>query len=41
MVGDKNDLRSELTYDGVHPDKAGYQLMAPLAKEALAEVLDH
>lgn len=41
MVGNKNDLRNELTYDGVHPDKAGYQLMAPLAKKALIELLDH
>ena len=40
MVGDKNDLRSELTYDGVHPDKAGYQVMVPLVQEAISMVLD-
>lgn len=40
MVGDKNDLRSELTYDGVHPDKAGYQVMVPLVQAAISEILD-
>lgn len=39
MVGDKNDLRDELTYDGVHPDKAGYELMVPLVQDAIKSVL--
>lgn len=39
MVGDKNDLREELTYDGVHPDKAGYAVMVPLAQAAIASVI--
>jgi len=39
MVGDKNDLKEELTYDGVHPDKAGYAVMVPLVQEAINQVL--
>jgi lysophospholipase L1-like esterase len=39
MVGDKNDLRNELTYDGVHPDKAGYQVMIPIVEKAILQVL--
>ncbi len=39
MVDDKNGLKSEYTYDGVHPNKKGYQIMAPLAKEAIKKVL--
>lgn len=41
MVGSKNDLREELTYDGVHPNEAGYQMMAPLANKAIRQVLGH
>jgi len=40
MVGDKNDLRSELTYDGVHPNLAGYEVMVPLVQEAIKNVLN-
>lgn len=29
-------LRPDLTFDGVHPNHAGYQVMAPLARKALA-----
>lgn len=29
-------LRPELTFDGVHPNHAGYQVMAPLTRKALA-----
>jgi len=39
MVDDKNGLKNELTYDGVHPNKAGYEVMSPLADEAIAKVL--
>ncbi|WP_268122963.1 SGNH/GDSL hydrolase family protein [Roseivirga pacifica] len=31
MVDDRDGLKDELTYDGVHPNKAGYEVMAPLA----------
>ncbi|MCP5061270.1 MAG: acylhydrolase [Ignavibacteriae bacterium] len=39
MVDDKNGLKKELTYDGVHPNKAGYEVMVPLAEEAIAKGL--
>lgn len=39
MVGDKNDLRAEITYDGVHPNKIGYEIMAPLASMTIGKVL--
>lgn len=39
MVDERNGLRAELTYDGVHPNKAGYEVMAPLAEEAIAKAL--
>jgi len=32
-------LRSELTGDGLHPNAAGYAVMAPLAEKAIAEAL--
>ncbi len=35
MVDSQNGLKSEYTYDGVHPNKAGYQVMGPLVKEAI------
>jgi lysophospholipase L1-like esterase len=32
-------LRSELNADGLHPNKAGYAVMAPLAEQAIASAL--
>ena len=40
MVDEQKGLKEEYTYDGVHPNKAGYQIMAALAKEAIANTLD-
>lgn len=40
MVDDKNGLRSELGPDGVHPNKKGYQIMAPLAEAAIKKALN-
>ena len=40
MVDDKKGLKSMYTYDGVHPNKAGYKLMEPLAEEAIAKALN-
>ncbi len=40
MVDQKNGLKDEYTYDGVHPNKKGYQLMEPLAEEAIRKVLN-
>jgi lysophospholipase L1-like esterase len=39
MKDARDGLRADLTYDGVHPTEAGYQVMAPLAEKAIAEAL--
>ena len=39
MVDDKGKLKKELSDDGLHPNPAGYKVMAPLAKAAIAKVL--
>jgi lysophospholipase L1-like esterase len=39
MVDERHGLKAEYTYDGVHPNLAGYQLMAPLAEKAIREAL--
>ncbi len=41
MADEKLGLRSELTRDGVHPNEAGYRVMAPLAEIAIAQALHH
>jgi len=32
-------MKKELTVDGILPNDAGYELMAPLAEKAIAEAL--
>ncbi|MGI8617694.1 MAG: SGNH/GDSL hydrolase family protein [Gemmatimonadaceae bacterium] len=39
MVDGRGGLRAELTRDGVHPNAAGYGVMAPLAEAAIAKAL--
>ncbi len=39
MANDQGGLKAELSPDGVHPNKAGYELMAPLAEAGIAEAL--
>ncbi|HEY6386111.1 MAG TPA: SGNH/GDSL hydrolase family protein [Candidatus Acidoferrum sp.] len=39
MANSDGGLKSELSPDGVHPNKAGYDLMAPLAETGIAEAL--
>ena len=39
MVDDKGLLKKDLATDGLHPNKAGYEIMAPLAEKAIAEAL--
>jgi lysophospholipase L1-like esterase len=39
MRDERQGMRAELAYDGVHPTEAGYRLMAPLAERAIAEAL--
>jgi lysophospholipase L1-like esterase len=39
MVDGKGLLRRELAEDGLHPNKAGYDIMAPLAEAAIQKAL--
>lgn len=37
MVDDHGMLKKDLTFDGLHPNAAGYAVMGPLAEKAIAE----
>jgi len=37
MVDEKGLLRGDLAEDGLHPNDAGYRIMAPLAEAAIAK----
>jgi lysophospholipase L1-like esterase len=39
MADERMGLRAALSEDGVHPNEAGYRVMAPLAARAIAEAL--
>lgn len=39
MADERKGLKAELSEDGVHPNEAGYRIMAPLAEQAIAEAL--
>ena len=39
MANGEGGLKAELSPDGVHPNKAGYEIMAPLAEAGIAEAL--
>ncbi len=39
MVDDKGLLKRELAEDGLHPNQAGYKIMAPLAEAAIQKAL--
>jgi lysophospholipase L1-like esterase len=39
MLDDHKMLKQELTYDGLHPNDAGYEVMMPLAEKAIAAAL--
>jgi lysophospholipase L1-like esterase len=39
VVDDKGLLKKELADDGLHPNAAGYKIMAPLAEAAIAKAL--
>ena len=39
MADARQGLERELSEDGVHPNEAGYRVMAPLAEKAIAEAL--
>ena len=39
MVDEKKGLKTEYTYDGVHPNEAGYKVMENLAEKVIAKAL--
>ncbi len=39
MLDDQKMLQKEITYDGLHPNEAGYAVMEPLAEKAIAAAL--
>ncbi len=39
MLDDKKVLNQNMTYDGLHPNDAGYEIMGPLAEKAIATAL--
>lgn len=39
MQDSRHGMRADLAYDGVHPNEAGYRVMAPLAERAIQEAL--
>ena len=39
MLDDNKMFKQELTYDGLHPNDAGYEVMAPLAEKAIVATL--
>ena len=39
MLDDKQMFKQDLTYDGLHPNAAGYEVMGPLAEKAIATAL--
>jgi acyl-CoA thioesterase I len=41
LIDGQGMLRRDLSDDGLHPNSAGYKIMAPLADKAIAHALDH
>ena len=39
LVDDKGLLKKDLADDGLHPDAAGYKIMAPMAEAAIEKAL--
>jgi lysophospholipase L1-like esterase len=39
MLDDQKMFKKEITYDGLHPNEAGYAIMEPLADKAIAAAL--
>ncbi len=40
MVDDRPGIKTEYSSDGVHPNKMGYSIMAPLAEKAISKALN-
>jgi lysophospholipase L1-like esterase len=41
MLDDQTMFKKELTYDGLHPNDAGYEVMGPLAQKAVDKALSN
>ena len=41
LVDNRGGMKAALTTDGVHPNEAGYRVMAPLAEAAIEQALHH
>jgi lysophospholipase L1-like esterase len=39
MADERQGMKADLASDGVHPNEAGYRIMAPLAEKAIGEAL--
>ena len=39
MADERQGMKADLSYDGVHPNEAGYRVMAPLAERAITAAL--
>jgi acyl-CoA thioesterase-1 len=39
MVDEKGMLKRDLAEDGLHPNKVGYKIMAPLAEAAIQRAM--
>jgi len=39
MVDEEGFFKKELSYDGLHPNNKGYEVMAPLAEQAIASAM--
>ena len=39
MADQRQGMRREFAEDGVHPNEAGYRVMAPLVEQAIAKAL--
>ena len=39
LVDDKGMLKHDLSDDGLHPNAAGYKIMAPLAEKAIIRAI--
>jgi lysophospholipase L1-like esterase len=39
LLDDQGAFKKELTYDGLHPNDAGYAIMPPLAQKAIDAAL--
>ena len=41
LTDGNNGMQKDLAYDGVHPNKSGYQVMAPLTQQAIDKALSN